>query len=121
MPLITCASCLAKFQSSGNRGTSCPTWGTIVGRSSAGGRPSSRKSRFDDDPPVRRRRTRARSSNNDAAVRTISGALIACGVLGLMTIVVFFIGGYFLFTTASGTMREAQREQQQYAQDQMDR
>ena len=92
MPLVTCPDCLAKFESSGARGASCPTCGYRLGSSRPADatvrsrRPPRREEPddFDDRRPVRRPR---RETSSAAA------SLIPLLILGGVLFVVLFVGG----------------------------
>jgi hypothetical protein len=91
MPFVTCPDCLAKFESSGARSSSCPTCGRRLGssrRSDDAPRRSVRRREYEDDyddhRPVRRPR-RERSTAADSLVPLL--------ILGGVLFVVLFVGG----------------------------
>ncbi len=91
MPLVTCSECLAKFDSSGARGASCPTCGHRLGsarRSDDEPRRPSRRRDYEDDDYDRRPVRRPRRERSTAA-----DSLVPLLILGGALFVVLLVGG----------------------------
>jgi DNA-directed RNA polymerase subunit RPC12/RpoP len=90
MPVVTCPECLAKFDSSGARGTSCPTCGHRLGsaRRPTADRRSYRRTDDEDDYDDRRPARRPRRAKS-----TATDSLVPLLILGGVLFVVVAVGG----------------------------